>query len=421
MSTSHFDILVLGSSPAARMAAALCAKGGRKVLLLDSDCSPPPAAWCHGSLHLDRLLETLGGRSCLHPTLPFQVHAGDTRLTVHGRQPLAAELLREHRPQQAQLLTLLGNLDREGMQLEELLWHSGGLPLLGWRSRWRCRWQLLRRGRLPASLHRPLARMLAPLGPSARTTLETLFAGLALAPAAALSQAEAALLWHCASRLEALHWTPFDELLSKRFEQFHGKVEPLASLKELKRRPDGRFELAVKGHQGANAGSLLFGDHRAATLLPPEIQAALPAPARGQRLAATLTLGHPSPLLAPGVLLDHPGGLRLALPKATEDDLAIEMGFTPDVAADAWLFRLQAALPFTEIAAVPSGTESSAEGQGKIRRQPFPGARSVLQVAPGVYLADGKGVLPNLGLPGDAILATTLSNHLLQPPRSRTH
>jgi hypothetical protein len=415
VSTSHFDILVLGSSPAARMAAALCAKGGRKVLLLESEPPSPAAPWCHASLHLERLLETLGGRACLRPTPALQVHAGTTRLTLHGRQTLAAELLRECRPDQAQALRLLEELQLQGLQLEELLWRAQGLPLLGWRSRWRFRWQLLRRGRFPSQLHSPLTQRLAPLGPGGRAALEALFSGLALTGAAELSVAEAALLWRCASRIEALDWPAFDALLSKRFDQFHGKTETVAGLKYLQRRPDRRFEMTLQDHPATCATWLLLGDRQATSYLPSELAALVPPAPLRQRFAAALSLGQPSALLAPGVILDWPSGLRTALPAGPGDPLCIEAGSRAGADTETLLTRVSAPFPFTELACIGNGrsTQTETKPSGKSYRAPFPGARCPIALAPGLLVCDGQTLLPHLGLPGEAILGTTVANHLL--------
>lgn len=422
MSTSHFDILVLGSSPAARMAAALCAKGGRKVLLLDSKQLPPPAPWCHASLHLERLLETLGGRACLRSTPAFQIHAGNTRLTLHGRQSLAAELLRECRQEQSQILRLLETLQRQGKQLEELLLRCHGLPLTGLGSRMRFRWQLLRRGRFPGHLRKPLSQTLSPLETTARSALHTLFSGLALTSATELTTAEAALLWHCASGIEALHWEPFNELLNKRFEQFHGKTESAIALKQIKRRSDRRFEFSLKGHPAATATWLLLGDAQIADKLPTDLVALNSEPALQQRFTTMFSHGQPSALLAPGVLLDQPRGLRLTLPSGPGEPLRIEAGNSPATDSAQLLSRVESALPFTELAFVTTAKDPSLQVKGtasKARRQAFPGARSSVDLAPGLLRCDGQSLLPHLGFPGEAILATTVANHLLATHQDR--
>lgn len=420
MSTSHFDILVLGSSPAARMAAVLCAKGGRKVLLLDSAQRPPQDPWCHASLHLERLLETLGGRACLRPTPAIQIHAGTTRLTLHGRQTLAVELLRECRPQQPQLLKRLEQLQRQGKQLEETLLRAQGLPLAGWRSRLRFFWQLLKRGKFSGPLNRPLSQLLQPLDASARLTLETLFSGLALTSVSDLSVAEAALLWHCASRIEALHWSPFNELLEKRFEQFHGKTEPARSLKQITRRSDRRFEFLLKGHPAATANGVLLGDSHLAGLLPTQIWTSKLEGPEPLRFSAPLSHGQPSSLLAPGILLDMPGGLRLTLPQGSGKPLEIEAGAAAARDRAQLQNRIKAALPFAELAL--AATEPAPASQvSKPRRYSFPGAKGWIKLAPGLLHCHGEGLLPHLGLPGEAIVGTTVANLVLSSSQDRTY
>lgn len=422
MSTSHFDILILGSSPAARMAATLCAKGGRKVLLLDSDQTPPSAPWCHASLHLERLLETLGGRACLRPTPPFQIHAGNTRLTLHGRQSLAAEWLRECGQEQPQILRLLDTLQRQGQQLEQLLLRSHGLPLTGFGSRMRFRWQLLRRGQWPGRLRKPLAQTLSPFGATVRATLETLFSGLALTSITELTTAEAALLWHCASRIEALQWEPFNQLLSKRFEQFHGKIDSAKDLRQIQRRSDGRFEFILKNHPAASATWLVVGDARMADKLPADLVANHAEPAPRQSFCARFSHGQPSALLAPGVLLDQPQGLRLTLPSAPDEPLWIEAGNVPATDSAQIILRVETALPFSNLTFVTTAQTPSLAVEGtasKRRRQAFPGAHGSIKLGPGLLYCDGQNLLPHLGLPGEAILGTTVANHLLASQQDR--
>ena len=129
------------------------------------------------------------------------------------------------------------------------------------------------------------------------------------------------------------------------------------------------------------------------------------------------------------ITVAHGDGIGPEIMRATLDILAaggadleiqtVEMGEKPDSNA-AWLTRIQAALPFTRIAAQDVAFNEPVAAPPKSRRPAFPGAGASIRVAPGVLLADGEGVLPHLGLPGEAILATTLARHLLRAGKGRS-
>ncbi|PLX78720.1 MAG: hypothetical protein C0614_08395, partial [Desulfuromonas sp.] len=63
MSVRQYDIAVIGGTLSARIAAALLAKSGQRVLFVRQREATAPT-WFHSSLFLQNLLGLLGGRSC---------------------------------------------------------------------------------------------------------------------------------------------------------------------------------------------------------------------------------------------------------------------------------------------------------------------------------------------------------------------
>ena len=169
MSISRYDIAIVGDSLAARLAAPLLAKQGRRVLHLTSPAYHDP--WPQASFCLDQLLVTLGGelsRSACHPIQVLSAHA---RVTIHPERPLADELTREFASAAAPVAQLLDRLERTGRLLEELLRENGGLPAGGMRAAATWRWQCLRRklplADLTCSLVKYLQGLAEPAAPRA--------------------------------------------------------------------------------------------------------------------------------------------------------------------------------------------------------------------------------------------------------------
>ncbi|MEJ2201718.1 MAG: hypothetical protein P8X63_12015, partial [Desulfuromonadaceae bacterium] len=233
MSKHHYDILILGESLTARLAGALLAKAGRRLLTFADRVESPPA-WLGNSLYMRQILDLLGGRHQLAPAPRLQILCGQTRLELHGCYPLEEELQREFPSCHEQLHQLLQWLKTRGETLEQQLWESAGPPLFGFVGELRLGARLLLRRSGYRSLRQPLHRFLQEIQDlEARRWLDTLFSGLALQPARNLTLAEGALLWNNLSQTQAIAESSFRELLEQRYQQFHGRLESPDVIEQL--------------------------------------------------------------------------------------------------------------------------------------------------------------------------------------------
>lgn len=414
MSSRRFDIAFLGTSLAARMAAPLLAKQGKSVLLLAD--RQPGDAWHHSSLHLEKLLGTLGGRDCFASYRPLQVLSARARVTIQPELPLGGELQREFGADGSAVQRLLNDLEHLGAGLEELFWQQGGLPLQNLAGKLRWRWQC-QRGKLPAGrLSAPLAPRLDSVSPPAREWLYDLFQGLSLQPVRQLRVADGALLWHHARRPEGIAPREFDLLLGKRFEQFHGVTLPLATVSTLSGNGrDWRCELAGGGH--LLAGTLVLGHAHAATAsgiaLPPIL-----APQPAASLLTSDLDGQLSPLLAPRVIIGGALPLRMTIDPAGHE-LRGRLACPGSAETSAVRAQLAPVLPFAryQLDADPAQTPEPPSA----RQNPalFDLFSLPLSLGNRLFCADESTLLPHLGTPGAALLAWSLVNRL--HPASRAH
>jgi len=405
VSKVHYDAIILGDSLAARIAAVLLAKAGRRVLSvrLPSTATLSPA-WIPVSLHLERLLDLLDGRSCLVPAPTFQVISGQTRLTLHGITNLHDELRR--------LLTDMTNL---GERIENVLWECGGLPLTGWASRWRFFFKSYTKGLTRRKFKQPLdSRLRESLSPPAAKTIAALFSGLALCPGENLTVGEASLLWKSFGDNRGISTVALDALLSRRFEQFHGERGNLQALPFANKQIG---ELLLDDGRRCNATYWLIGSAAASPLLPTS-----PAqPANDNAAAATtrqfrITSGTMSPLLAPIVLLDGSPVLRLTLATdaSSSRSRVVCQSATPatNASPDDEYDRLNALLPFTTLQPDTSADVPGAAIDPLRRLKAFPGAVNPLIVDNSLLRCCGEQVLPSLGAVGEVMVAITAVNHL---------
>lgn len=415
---THYDVIILGESLAARIAAVLLAKSGRRVLAVGSPPGTPPGpAWIPVSLHLERLLELLGGRSCLVSATPFQVLSGSVRLTLHGISALLDELRREFPADSARVENLLRELEDVGNRLETALWESGGLPLTGWASRWRFTCKRLRMGLTAGSLTRPLANRLQ-AGNSAQTAqaLATLFSGLALSPIEHLSVAEGALLWRSFGDSRGISAGALNALLIHRFEQFHGEQAQLVDLQNVQATDSRLCEAAFKNGLRCTAGVFLLGSPDARALLPVEFSAGEAA----APFEALITDGAISPLLTQVVILDGAPPLRLTLvpdPAGGQCRLICRAAApTNDTVGARFEERLSALFPFATLRFEPQADVTSelrvqnADRPG--RQKAFPGATHSLFAAERLLYCCGELLLPALGATGEIMVGVSVANHL---------
>jgi len=424
MAPKHYDILILGESLAAQIAAVLLARSGHRVLVLqgpeDTSLRLPSIPL---SRHLEGVLELLGGRSCLVAAAPFQIITSRSRLTFHGNAPLLDELRRELPNDSDRVAALLMELREIGERLENILWDAGGLPLTGMRGRLQFFWQRMRHRLAANPLHRPLDDRITHCGNnSTAEALRTLFAGLALCPTDRLSVAEGALLWRSYGEERGVSVSALTELLEHRFEQFHGEAAPAEDLQSLNFATQRPVEVLFTNGQRCTANSLLLGNRTMIDLLPPALQppnpaASAPVPARAK------IHGRISPLLAPSILIGGEPTLRVALCRSPDKgDCQVSAEAAPASApltpAD-FNRRIAALIPFTDLQfepalpAAPSRQTSVRETRGGA----FPGAAQAISVGSNLYICNGSMVLPSLGTAGEVLIGTTLANHLRHPEK----
>lgn len=417
MTTSHYDVIILGESLASRIAAVLLTKAGRRVLTVDvPPALPPSPAWIPVSLHLERLLDLLDDRSCLVPATPFQVLSEPVRLTFHGVTARLDELHREFPKDSQQVQSLFHELEDIGDRLETALWECGGLPLTGWASRWRFFYRRLFKGLTRRKLFRPLASILK-AGVSAQTSqaLAALFSGLALCSIEDLTVAEGALLWRSFSDNRGVSAVALNALLTRRFEQFHGESIQLDNQNTLQTVNGRPHELALNDGRRCSASVFLLGSHVASALLPEELRPGnltlAPSPLRFM-----INDGAASPLLAPIVILDGPPTLRLtqASDTATDKSRIICQAAAPASATSTnhCQDRLAALLPFATLCLEPPDDRESATATSGRRQKVFPGAVSSLVVEKNLLCCCGEQVLPSLGAVGEAMVGIGIFNQL---------
>jgi len=408
----HYDIIILGECLGSRIAGALLAKKGKRVLLF-KDSAPAERSWILPSLHLDRILDLLGGRSCLIAPTPFQVCTHESRLEFHGSMPLEEELRREFPDSFPRVESILKELASLGGALEAALWDSGGLPLLGMAGRRRFALKRMRRRISAKLLSRPLADFLSPVaGEAAGSALATLFSGLSLAPISRLSMGEAAFLWHGVAKSDGVSRSGLDELLFQRFEQFHGEEENLSRIREI--RAEGRRVQAVFLQNGSrcSADFFLIGTDSIRALLPPKL-AVEPVPKRPEFISSSLN-GRISPLLAPRVILGDETVLRVQF--ISEKDrmiCAVDCPVSePAPALERVRSSLQEILPFADFTLSARSLEEPVLESGSCNFQGFPGARVGLRAGKNLFFCSGAGVLPTLGATGEVLVGATIASHL---------
>ena len=410
MSIKHYDIAIIGGSLAARIAAALLAKQGSKVFFLRHR-EATASAWSHSSLFLEKLLGTLGGMSCFMEHKPIQVLSRKARVTLSRDIPLDRELSREFGPDGPAVTRWLEQLATQGDRLEDLLWENGGLPWPSLKTSARFKLLSLRRKINWSELDAPLATSLEQLPQAAVTFVIDLLQGLALKKIHELSLAQAALLWTQVMRPEILKEPDFSQLLSKRFDQFHGLRASLEDLVRLDYRDSRWTGGQLKDGGQFTADNFLLGDTRWSGYFAPGQTITLPEANNLSRHATGPLTGQLSPLLASRVICGGDLPLRLAIDTA-EDELQGQI-VSPGAAQEDDLRRqLEPALPFARYKlseeVEPPGRQPAAE----TARQPQSLTRLPLRIGSNLYCADNNALLAEMGPAGAALLGWTLTENL---------
>lgn len=410
MSNKTYDIVIIGGSLSARIAASLLAKQGSRVLFMR--CREVSAsAWFPSSLFLERLLGILGGRSCFVAQQPIQVLSRHARVTLCNDIPLADEMQREFGQSAAAAIDWLAGLDRLGIALEELFWENQGLcwPSFGETARFRLR--CLRRRFDWGALDAPVARELENHPEPVKIFLTDLFQGLSMMRTGELSRASAALLWAQALRAENLQEPDFSQLLNKRFDQFHGSRTHLDELESLdfdgKRWTGGRFKTG--GH--FTASTFLLGDSRWLDRFHAGKTRPLPQPQASSFCRTSDLTGQLSPLLATRVICGGPLPLRLAIEKQEQQQIG-RLRSTAGMTEEQLRRQLEPVLPFARYRVIPDEEPIQTTSIPSVASTPRQLARLPLRLGSNLYCADGTSLLPEMGAAGAALLGWTLARHL---------
>ncbi len=420
MHQNHYDIIVLGDSLASRLAAVLLAKAGKKVLTFRLQ-QPPFTPWLFNSVHLNHVLEQLGGRNCLTTPRKLQVIAGQSRIELHGDQPLSDELRREFPSSHNQVEDLLQSLDALGNRLESQLLSSGGLPLFDLAGRLRFRRKLLLSRPGFRTLRKPLSDLLDKItDPAPRACLDALFSGLAMAPTDHMTIAEGALLWSSACQSQGISRSALDDLLQRRYEQFHGCSETLDTIKEID--PDGRIQL--KNSWSCSSDALVIGSCSAISCLPEADQQRFkfqPPPCRWE--TSPILIGT-SPVLASRIILAEPDPLRITLtstPTGTVGMAEFRRADRPSPPSENELCsQLAGILPFASFGLSPIGPCEPAAGESRWPpSSAFPGTAQRLKLNKNLLLGSGTDALPHLGSTGGIMTGVALARYLLRADKKR--
>lgn len=407
--TKQYDIAIIGASLTARITATLLAKHGSKVLLLcNRDVKAP--TWFHSSLFLEKLLGVLGGRSCFVDQEPIQVISARSRVTLSSDVPLEAELTREFGTAGIAVHQWLDALAQQGTKLEEFFWDNGGLPWPTLKAAAQAKLLAMKRRVNLAELDQPVARQLTAFDGPARAFLTDLLQGLALTSVESLPHARAAMLWAQVQRPESLREPDFSNLLTKRFEQFHGAAAPFDELTTLDfdgtRWTGGQF----KSGGAFTAKTFLLGDRRVADLFGTHRQITIPAAQSSFAYNTSDLTGQLSPLLRHRLICGGPHPLRLAI--TAQDEQLIGLILTAVNADEATLHKqLEPVLPFAKYRFAGSEEPETGPALGAPEK-PRPLAHLPFRISGNLYWADRTALLPELGAAGAAMLAWTLLDNL---------
>jgi hypothetical protein len=402
-----YDIAIIGGSLTARIAAALLAKQGNKVLFLRNREARAPA-WFHSSIFLEKLLGVLGGRSCFVAQNPIQVISEKSRLTLSSDVPVGGELTREFGEAGPAVERWLSELRQLGTQLEELLWENGGLPWPSFKSSAGFKLLCMRRRINLAELEQPVNNRLPEIPASASMFLADLLQGLSLTKLTELSYARAAMLWAQALRPENLVEPDFSLMLKKRFEQFHGSKASLDDLDTLEYDGSRWTGGCFKSGGRFTARHFLLGDKRWFDLFKAGGDSPGSVPQSPTSYRTSNLSGQLSPLLGKRVICGGKLPMRLAI--ADEEQELRGLVLSCQGATEQDLRRqLEQVLPFAkyQLSQETETTEQHTEFSQVTTLANLP-----IRISANLYCADRTVLLPEMGAAGAALLAWTIAKNL---------
>lgn len=414
MPQHHYDIILLGESLASRIVGVLLAKAGQRVLTFQSK-HPADSGWLFASCHLDRLLDQLGHRQPLGKAPRLQILGDRARVELHGRYSLEEELRREIPEDADLLLQLFQRLKALGERLDAQLLEQVGAPLGSLTDRlwYRAGHWLL--GSTQRSLGTPLSNFFEPFAEASRAWLNILFSGLALAPVEELTLAEGALLWHGLSQPQAPEEGQLDDLLSRRYLQFHGLYEPLTKIAAL---GDGH-RLQLHDGRECSADTLIIGQSEALLM---EITAALPPfqhPRPRGRWDSGALRPAPSKVLAPRIIHGENPCLRSSL-HAHDGGMHCYSESPAETAQEAVMGHLQDLFPFSSLAPKRLNTVDDSGGNS-LRRSfvAFPGTLQNPWLSRSLALCQGTCIFPRMGSIGEILTGFAVAGRLSRRKRKK--
>ena len=411
MSSKHYDIAIVGGSLSARIAAALLAKQGSKVLFLRYQ-EATASAWFHSSLFLEKLLGILGGRSCFVAQKPIQVLSRKARVTLDNDIPLDLELNREFGPDGPALCRWLESLRIRGNQLENLLWENGGLPWPSFKTTTGFKLLSIRRKVNWAELDAAVTNAMAQLPAKTIDFVTDLLQGLAVKRVDELTLAQAALLWAQAIRPENLKEPDFSDLLAKRFDQFHGLKENLDDLEQIHFTGSRWTGGSLKGGREFTASTFLLGNAHWVERFKAGKVAALPTPHAPIGHTTSDLTGQLSPLLATRVICGGEMPLRLAIEEESSQRLGLVLS-AGELTEAQLRKQLEPVLPFAKYALSATATAPASPSAPSTPQQRQQLRRLALRIGSNLYCADSNVLLPEMGASGAALLGWTLAGNLV--------
>lgn len=409
MSSKHYDTVIIGGSLSARIAAALLAKQGSRVLFLRNREAKAPA-WFHSSLFLEKLLGVLGGRSCFVAQRTIQVISEKARVTLNSDTSLEEELSREFGDAGKAVSVWLAELQKQGTNLEEFLWENGGLPWPTLKATARLKLLSLRRRINWQELESPVSQTMEHFPVPVKVFLTDLLQGLASTTLAKISYARAAMLWAQALRPENLKEPDFSTMLNKRFEQFHGAKSQLDNLEALDFNGSKWVGGKFKSGGSFTADNFLLGDKRWLDKFSSVKSDRLPLPEPPAVYRTSDLTGQLSPLLATRIICGGKLPLRMAIEEHEEELRGLILS-SAKATESTIRTQMEAILPFAKYRLSEESLPLD-EKQKKEEGQPQPLSNLAIRIEKNLYCADRTALLPEMGAAGAALLGWTIAENL---------
>jgi len=410
MSSKHYNIVIIGGSVAARIAAALLAKQGKRVLFLRNHEAKAPA-WFHSSLFLEKLLGVLGGRACFVAQPPIQVISEKARVTLSNDVKLEDELSREFGDDGKAVNQWLEELRLQGIKLEEFFSETGGLPWPSLKAKGHLKLLSLKRRINWQELEAPISQSLERFSGAAKCFLTDLLQGLSSTRVTQLSYSRAAMLWAQTLRPENLKEPDFSEMLNKRFEQFHGAKEQIDNLKSLDYNDSKWTGGQFKSEGFFTADSFLLGDKQWIDKFAPLEGRKLSLPDPPSVYRTSNLSGQLSPLLASRVICGGELPMRMAIEEHEEELRGLVVSDARSSESQVRL-QMEGILPFAKYSISEDSLPLEAKTNNKTDRAIKPLASLPIRIDKNLYCADRTVLLPEMGAAGAALLGWTLAENL---------